>query len=95
MSVSTLPRAPGASTAKTTGILSLVLGPICLPVGLVLAIVALVQQRKATRAVAESPGAFQPVGRTGFVTAIVGLVLSLTLATFGMVAGMIKMNGNR
>src|ERR1035438_8437281 len=86
MSVSTLPRAPGASTAKTTGILSIVLGILCLPVGLVLAIVALVQHHKAKRAFAGSPEAFQPVGSVGLVTAILGLVIPLMLAMVGMVA---------
>ena len=93
MSVSTLPRAPGASTAKTTGILSIVLGVLCLPVGLVLAIVALVQHHKAKSAYAANPGDYQPVGNVGFVTAILGLVIPLTLAMIGMAAAMVKMNG--
>jgi chromate transport protein ChrA len=93
MSVSNLPRAPGASTAKTTGILSIVLGILCLPVGLVLAIVALVQHHKAKSAYAANPGDYQPVGKVGLVTAILGLVIPLTLAMIGMAAGMVKMNG--
>lgn len=89
MSVSTLPRAPGASTAKTTGILSIVLGILCLPMGLVLAIVAFVQHHKAKTAFAANPEDYQPVGKVGFVTAILGMVIPLTLAMIGMAAAMV------
>jgi len=86
MSASTLPLAPGASTAKTTGILSIVLGLLCFPVGLVLAIIALVQHNKAKTAQAASPEAYQPVGSVGLVTAIVGLVMPLVLMIIGIIA---------
>jgi len=86
MSASTLPLAPGASTAKTTGILSIVLGLLCFPVGLVLAIIALVQHNKAKTAQASSPEAYQPVGSVGLVTAIVGLVMPLVLMIIGIIA---------
>ncbi|WP_243322819.1 hypothetical protein [Geothrix sp. SG200] len=86
MSASNLPQAPGASTAKTTGILSIVLGVLCLPVGLVLAIVALVQHNKAKSAFAAAPGAYEPVGNVGLVTAIIGLVLPVLLAIIGIIA---------
>lgn len=86
MSTTTLPQAPGASTAKTTGILSIILGFLCFPIGLVLAIVALVQHQKAQRAFAANPGSFLPVGNTGLVTAIVGLIMPVVLALIGIVA---------
>ena len=86
MSAATLPQAPGASTAKTTGILSIVLGILCLPVGLVLAIIALVQHHKAKRAYATNPESFQPVGSVGLVTAILGLVVPPVLAMIGILA---------
>jgi len=86
VSTTFLPQAPGASTAKTTGILSIVLGLLCLPVGLILAIVALVQHNKAKNAYAANPHAFQPVGSVGLVTAIVGLILPLVLAVIGIIA---------
>lgn len=86
MSASNLPLAPGASTAKTTGILSIVLGLLCLPVGLVLAIVALVQHNKAKSACAASPDTYQPVGSVGLVTAIIGLVLPVIFAIVGIIA---------
>jgi type II secretory pathway pseudopilin PulG len=86
MSASLLPQAPGASAAKTTGILSLVFGFLCFPVGLILAIVALVQHHKAKRAVAVEPEAYQPVGSVGLVTAIVGLVLPLVMMIVGIIS---------
>jgi type II secretory pathway pseudopilin PulG len=86
MSPSLLPQAPGASTAKTTGILSIVLGILCFPVGLVLAIVALVQHNKAKTAFAANPDAYRPVGAVGLVTAIVGLVLPVVMVAVGIIA---------
>ena len=86
MSTTTLPQAPGASTAKTTGILSIVLGFLCFPVGLVLAIVAIVQHQKAQKAWAANPGSYLPVGSTGLVTAIVGLIMPMVLVLVGIVA---------
>jgi len=86
MSASILPQAPGASTAKITGILSIILGLLCFPVGLVLAIVALVQHNKARNAQAASPEAYQPVGSVGLVTAIVGLIMPLVMVIIGIVA---------
>ncbi|HJW42859.1 MAG TPA: hypothetical protein VJ463_00260, partial [Geothrix sp.] len=83
---SNLPLAPGASTAKTTGILSIVLGLLCLPVGLVLAIVALVQHNKAKSTCAAAPDTYQPVGNVGLVTAIIGLVLPVLLVFTGIIA---------
>jgi uncharacterized membrane protein len=86
MSTTFLPQAPGASTAKTTGILSIVLGLLCLPVGLILAIIALVQHNKAKGACLANPGMYEPVGNTGLVTAIIGLILPLVLAIIGIIA---------
>lgn len=86
MSTTTLPQAPGAGTAKTTGILSIVLGLLCFPIGLVLAIIAIVQHNKAKGAVLANPGVYQPVGGVGLVTAIIGLVMPLVLAFIGIVA---------
>jgi hypothetical protein len=86
MSFSPLPEAPGASAARTLGILSIVFGLLCFPVGLVLAIIALVQHNKARSAFAAAPGAYAPVSGTGLVTAIVGLVMPLVLVIVGIIA---------
>jgi type II secretory pathway pseudopilin PulG len=86
MSVSTLPQAPGAGTAKTTGILSIVFGILCFPVGLVLAVIALVQHNKAKAAQAANPEGYQPVGSVGLVTGIIGLVMPVLLFFIGIVA---------
>ena len=81
-----LPLAPGATTAKTTGILSLIFAFLCLPVGIVLAIVALVQHSKAKTAYSLSPGSYQPVSSVGRTTAIIGLVLPVLLFFIGLVS---------
>jgi len=81
-----LPVAPGASAAKTTGILSLIFAFLCLPVGIVLAIVALVQHSKAKTAYSLSPGSYQPVSSVGRTTAIIGLVLPVLLFFIGLVS---------
>jgi len=52
---------PGAKAARNCGILSIVLGFTCigLPVGIVLAIVTLVQQSKAKAAAKAAPDRFE------------------------------------
>ncbi len=78
--------APGAGGAKACGILSIPAGIICFPVGIVLAIVALVQQAKARRFAREEPDAYEMPTSTGMVTAIIGLSLVPILMAIGMVS---------
>jgi type II secretory pathway pseudopilin PulG len=79
MSVLPHPKAPGAGAAKVTGSLSIVFAILCFPVGLVLAIVALVQHNKARGAQAANPEGFQPVTSVGLVTGVLGLVLAVLM----------------
>lgn len=76
--------APGAKAAKTCGILSICFALTCIgiPVAVILAIVALVQQAKAKRAAQAEPGRFAPVSSTGLVTGIIGLVLPVVMLPF-------------
>ena len=77
MTVSALPRAPGARAAKTSGILAIAFALTCIgfPIAIILGITALVQQAKAKRLVKAQPGTYAPVTPTGLVTGIIGLVL--------------------
>jgi hypothetical protein len=77
MSASTLPRAPGAKAARTSGILAIVFALTCVgfPIAIILGITALVQQAKAQRLAKAQPGTFEPVTATGLVTGIIGLAL--------------------
>ena len=79
-----LPPAPGAKAAKVCGILSIPFALTCIgiPVAVVLAIVALVQQAKAKRFAQAHPEAFAPVTSTGLVTGILGLVLPVVMLPF-------------
>lgn len=78
--------APGAKTASTCGILGLVLAIPCFPIGIVLAIVALVQHSKAKKAEAAEPRRYLPVPSTGFVTAIIALIIAPILAIIGIIS---------
>lgn len=78
--------APGARAANALGIWSLVFSFLLFPVGLVLAILAILKHKKAVRAHAEAPARYRAVGRAGFVTAIISLVLAPLLAVIGLVA---------
>ena len=75
---------PGAKAARNCGILSIILGFTCigLPIGIVLAIVALVQQSKAKAAAKAEPNRFEMPTQTGLVTGIVGLVMPVIMLPF-------------
>ncbi len=77
MSIVELPQAPGALSARTMGILSMAMAIFCFPIGLVLGILALVMHAKAKAAFAAQPGSFRPVTRTGLVTGLLGIILTL------------------
>ena len=80
------PPAPGAQAAKVCGILSIPLGFLCFPVGIGLAIVALVQQAKANRLASESPDLYGRPSATGMVTALIGLALAPILVIIGIIS---------
>ncbi|HET8715364.1 MAG TPA: hypothetical protein VFM16_06045 [Holophagaceae bacterium] len=79
-----LPSAPGARGAKLCGIWSLVASATCvgLPIGIVLAIVALVQSAKARRLAREYPEHYAPTPATGLVLGIIGLAMPVLLLPF-------------
>jgi len=83
--------APGAKAAKLCGILAIVFALTCvgIPVAIILAIVALVQQAKAKRLAKAEPGRYQPVPATGLVTGILGLALPVLLLPFLGIVGAI------
>ena len=84
-----LPEAPGARAARICGILAIVFAFTCVgaPVAVILGIVALVKHGKAKRLARAEPQRYQPVGGTGLVTGIIGLVLPvLLLPVTGIVA---------
>ena len=76
--------APGARGAKLCGIWSILVSATCIgiPIGLVLAIVALVQQAKANRLAKENPDLYERPAATGLVTGIIGLVMPLVMLPF-------------
>ncbi len=76
--------APGARGAKLCGIWAIVAGITCvgLPIGIVLAIVALVKQAKANRFAREEPGIYEKPAATGLVLGILGLVLPIVMLPF-------------
>lgn len=79
-----LPLAPGARGAKLCGIWSLVASVTCvgLPIGIVLAIVALVQSAKARRLAREYPDHYAATPATGLVLGIIGLAMPVILLPF-------------
>jgi hypothetical protein len=76
--------APGARGAKLCGIWSIVASLTCvgIPVGIVLAIIALVQQAKANRLAKENPDFYERPAATGLVTGIIGLAMPLVMLPF-------------
>lgn len=86
------PHPPGAVASLVFGILAVIAG--CLPVvGLVLGILAIVQNRRAAGALTAMPGSYEAGGlhTAGFVTGTIGLVMSgLATLWFLMVVGMIS-----
>ena len=76
--------APGARAAKLCGIWSIVASCTCvgLPIGIVLAIIALVQNAKAKRLAAENPDFYAQPGGTGMILGIIGLVMPVVMLPF-------------
>ncbi len=81
---SPLSPAPGARGAKLCGIWSLIASATCLgiPIGIVLAIIALVQQAKAKRLAKEHPDFYGQPTATGLVTGILGLAMPVLMLPF-------------
>jgi hypothetical protein len=78
--------APGARASKIMGILSLLFSFLLFPVGLVLAILAILKHKKAAQAYAEAPHRYQRVSKTGYVTAIISLALLSILAIIAIIS---------
>lgn len=76
--------APGARGAKLCGIWSLIASATCIgiPIGLVLAIIALVQQAKAKGLAKAHPDAYEQPTATGLVTGIIGLAMPVLMLPF-------------
>lgn len=76
--------APGARGAKLCGIWSLIASATCIgiPIGLVLAIIALVKQAKANRLAKENPDLYELPTNTGLVTGIFGLAMPVVILPF-------------
>ena len=76
--------APGAKTARTCGILSIIFAVTCIgiPVALVLGIVALVQQAKAKHLAHEFPQDYRMPTTSGLVLGIIGLVMPILMLPF-------------
>ena len=79
-----LAAAPGARAAKLCGIWSIVASLTCvgLPVGIVLAIIAVVQQAKAKRLAKENPDLYETPTNVGLVTGIIGLAMPVLMLPF-------------
>ncbi len=73
----TLQPAPGSKAAKNCGIISIIADFTCigLPIGIVLAIIALVKQSNAKAAAKAEPDLYEMPTQTGLVTGIIGLVM--------------------
>lgn len=76
--------APGARGAKLCGIWSLIASATCvgLPIGIVLAICALVMSAKARRLAREEPETYARPTATGLVTGIIGLAMPVIMLPF-------------
>lgn len=76
--------APGAKGAKLCGIWSIVASLTCvgIPIGLVLAICALVMSAKARRLARENPEVYERPTATGLVTGIIGLAMPVVMLPF-------------
>jgi len=76
--------APGAKGSRICGILAIVASLTCIgiPVGIILAIVALVQQAKAKRLARENPESYRVPTSSGLVLGIIGLVMPVLMLPF-------------
>lgn len=76
--------APGARGAKLCGLWSILASLTCLgiPVGIALAIIALVKQAKAARAARENPDAYEAPTAAGLVMGILGLAMPILMLPF-------------
>jgi type II secretory pathway pseudopilin PulG len=83
-----LPEAPGAKAARHCGIWAIITAIIlCLPVSIVLAIIAIVQNGKAKRFVEASPSSYSKPSGAGLILGIVALaILPVMLMFAGIVA---------
>ena len=79
-----LSSAPGAKAAKLCGIWSIIASATCvgIPIGIALAIIALVQQAKAKRLARESPEFYEMPTATGLITGILGLAMPVVMLPF-------------
>lgn len=76
--------APGAKSSRICGILAIVASLTCIgiPVGIILGIVALVQQAKAKRLARENPESYRVPTSSGLVLGIIGLVMPVIMLPF-------------
>ncbi len=81
---SSLVEAPGAKGSRICGILAIVSSLTCIgiPVGIILGIVALVQQAKAKRLARENPGSYRVPTSSGLVLGIIGLIMPVVMLPF-------------
>jgi type II secretory pathway pseudopilin PulG len=81
-----LDEAPGARAGRILGIWALISGLLCFPVGIVLAILAMVKTNEAFRHAAQSPGRYQQPSRAGTVMGIIALVIPGCLFVLGIMS---------
>ena len=76
--------APGAKGSRICGIFAIVSALTCIgiPVGIILGIVALVQQAKAKRLAMQFPNDYLPPTSSGLVLGIIGLVMPVVMLPF-------------
>ncbi len=79
-----LTEAPGAKGSRICGILAIATSLTCIgiPVGIVLGIIALVQQAKAKRLAQESPESYRVPTSSGLVLGIIGLIMPVIMLPF-------------
>lgn len=82
--VPTLSEAPGAKASRVCGILAIISALTCIgiPVGIILGIVALVQQAKAKRLARQFPESYLTPTSSGLVLGIIGLVMPVIMLPF-------------
>lgn len=79
---------PGASTALTMGILSIVGTLLCCgPFGIIFSIIGLSNAKKATRLFNENPGQYADLSnaKTGRILSYIGLALALIYLVFAII----------
>ena len=80
---------PGASTALTMGIISIVGTLLCCgPFGIIFSIIGLSNAKKATRLYNENPGQYSPDlsnAKTGRILSYIGLALALIYLVFAII----------